>query len=337
MKKISYKDEPIKIFGVPEFEKKKKLQRLPREIAEKYEGVLQCFPKTGLRCPGARMCFRTDSEKFRIKIELETLSFDLGMSIFACQSAHVLIGERKNARFAGLVFPENYEQKSFEGEFTKSREMEDVTVFLPTAELISDVWIEIEDGARIEAPTPYKYSKPMLYYGSSITEGAHATRPSNAYTALVSSHLDIDYYNFGFSGSAKGHLDFAEYICKQDISIFVLDYDHNAPDTKYLEKTHESFFKYIRERKPELPIIITTSPDFDYAEDKALRREIIRKTYTNAVNSADKNVYFVDGETFFGTVDRHSCTSDTTHPNDLGHYRMAQVLEPVIKGVLEKM
>jgi len=190
-------------------------------------------------------------------------------------------------------------------------------------------------GARIEAPTPYKHSKPMLFYGSSITEGAHATRPSNAYTALVSSHLDIDYYNFGFSGSAKGHLDFAEYIVRQDISIFVLDYDHNAPDTEYLEKTHEPFFKYIRERKPDLPIVITTSPDFDYAEDKALRREIIRKTYTNAVNSGDKNVYFVDGETFFGDKDRHSCTSDTTHPNDLGHYRMAQILEPLIKDILQ--
>ena len=105
MQRLHYTQKPIKIFGVPHFEKTKKLQRLPLETAKKYEGVLQCFPKVGIRCPGARMCFRTNSKKFKIGITLETLSFDIAMSIFACQSAHILIGERKNARFAGLAFP----------------------------------------------------------------------------------------------------------------------------------------------------------------------------------------------------------------------------------------
>lgn len=336
MKRLHYTQKPIKIFGVPHFEKTKKLQRLPLETAKKYEGVLQCFPKVGIRCPGARMCFRTNSKKFKIGITLETLSFDIAMSIFACQSAHILIGERKNARFAGLAFPKNYTQKSFEGEFTKSEETEDITVFLPTAEIISDAWVEIEDNAVILPPTEYKYAKPMLYYGSSITEGAHASRPSNAYNALISSRLDVDYYNFGFSGSAKGDLDFAQYICTLEISAFVLDYDHNAPDVQYLKKTHAPFYKYIRERKPDIPIIMMSSPDFDYAPDKAQRREVIKETYTCAVKNGDKNVYFVDGETFFGSKDRHCCTSDTTHPNDLGHYKMANVLEPVIKQILEK-
>ena len=31
-----------------------------------------------------------------------------------------------------------------------------------------------------------------------------------------------------------------------------------------------------------------------------------------------------------------ACTNDCTHPNDLGMYRMAKVLEPVLRGILER-
>lgn len=337
MKKFRFTDKPIKIFGVPHFEEKKCLRRLPEEMAERYRGVLQAFPRVGLRCPGARMCFRTNSRKIRIGVELETLSPDIGMSIFSCQSAHVLVGNRRDPFYAGVVFPANYEIKSYQQELTKNNgETEDVTVFLPMAELINDVWVEIDDGANIEAPTEYQYQKPMIFYGSSITEGAHASRPCNAYTALLSARLDADYYNFGFSGSAKGDLDFAEYICTLDMGVFILDYDHNAPNVAHLEATHEPFFKHIRNRKPDLPIVITTCPDFEHFENTSARREVIKKTYENALAAGDKNVYFVDGESFYGETERYACTTDATHPNDLGHYRMANVLTPILKEILEK-
>ena len=80
------------------------------------------------------------------------------------------------------------------------------------AELIDKVWVEVEDSATMEAPTPYRAIPPIAFYGSSITEGAHASRPCNAYTAILSARLDTDYYNFGFSGNAKGQLPIADYI-----------------------------------------------------------------------------------------------------------------------------
>ena len=78
-----------------------------------------------------------------------------------------------------------------------------------------------------------------------------------------------------------------------------------------------------------------TKPDFDYDPEAPERRAVIYKTYENAVNAGDKNVYFIDGQTYFGDEDRHFCTCDCCHPNDLGFYRMAQVIEPVIKKILE--
>lgn len=335
MKIYNFKEEPIKIFGIPNWEQTKKLQRLPDDLLQILNDKLPYFPRVGQRCPGARLCFKTDSTEFVVKIAMEELTPDLGMSPFACQSAHVLIGERSKARFAGLAAPEGYENKVFEKKFYKNNEMEDITIFLPVADVIASVEIAINDDAKIEAPTPYKYSMPIVYYGSSITEGACCSRPSNAYSALISNWLDVDYYNLGFSGGAKGNLEVADYINTIKMGIFVMDYDHNAPSADYLQATHEPFFRRIREKNPDLPIVMMTSPDFDYAEDKKIRREIVKKTYKNAVKEGDQNVYFIDGETFFGTEDRHCCTIDICHPNDLGAYRMAKVIRPVIQEILE--
>jgi hypothetical protein len=62
----------------------------------------------------------------------------------------------------------------------------------------------------------------------------------------------------------------------------------------------------------------------------------VRKTYENAVNRGDKNVYFLDGETFYGDLDRDLCTVDGIHPNDLGFYRMATAIKPLLVLLLEK-
>ena len=62
----------------------------------------------------------------------------------------------------------------------------------------------------------------------------------------------------------------------------------------------------------------------------------ILKTYENALAKGDKNVYFIDGGTLFGDEDRTLCTLDTIHPNDLGFYRMAKRIYPIIKDILEE-
>ncbi len=193
----------------------------------------------------------------------------------------------------------------------------------------------MEEDARVEAPTPYELGRPMVFYGSSITEGGCASRAANAYSALLSKWLDADYMNLGFSGSAKGEPELAAYIAGLEMSVFVYDYDHNAPDPEHLEKTHEPFFRTIRQAQPELPVLFLTKPDFDLDPAAAmLRRSIILRTCENARASGDQNVYFIDGETYFGSKDREACTVDGCHPNDLGFMRMAETIYPVLQNIL---
>lgn len=332
MKICNFKDAPLRVFGSPLFHKTGKLDRLPEEVA----AVINS-PSLGKRNPGARVCFRTNAPSFTVKLTLGSNRVDIGMAIFGAQSAAVIIGDRKNPYYAGLVGPSSYDKLVVEKLIYKkgaNGNMEDVTIFLPRNEPVVDVEISVEDGYIVEEPTPYRDIKPILYYGSSITEGGCCTMPINAYNAIISNHLDVDYINLGLSGSCKAEDEVCEYIVNNfDMSIFVYDYDHNTPTDAHLEKTHESFFLRFREKHPNVPVIMMSRPWATYAKDDA-RRAIIRKTYEKAVERGDKNVYFIDGETFFKPEEAYMCLVDTVHPNDFGFHCMADRIQPVIEEIL---
>ena len=166
MRAYNMKDFPNYVFGVPNFEKTREFRRLPRELFPEGSGL----HTYGQRTPGARVCFKTDADRFTVRGRLAKMTFDKGMSIFACQSVAVMLGERENSTFIGLTGPDNYETLTFEREFTKPTDTQEVTLWLPRNEQVADIEILLPDGASFNPPTPYKYGK-ALYYGSSITEG----------------------------------------------------------------------------------------------------------------------------------------------------------------------
>ncbi len=331
MKTYSYQSPEIKIFGIVGFDQTKCLHRLLDDVMDQVPSL----KFLGKRPHGARMGFRTSATEFKLIIDFETLTPDVGMSIYSCQSALIYAGDRQQPRYLGMCRPVNYQTKHCEATFRKgNNEIEDILIWLPRNEIIADIRLEIPDDAIIGLPTPYKYSTPIVYYGSSITEGGCAYNINAGYNAIISQHLDVDYYNLGFSGSARGELAVADFINSIDMSIFVYDYDHNAPTVEHLANTHEPFFKRIREMHPTLPIIMMTRPAINYGEDEKKRREIVLTTYHNALEVGDKNVYFIDGELFFGEKDRHLCTADGVHPNE--EWQETRLV-PMVKAFLKSL
>lgn len=94
----------------------------------------------------------------------------------------------------------------------------------------------------------------------------------------------------------------AEYLAGLNASVFVMDYDHNAPDAAYLKETHERLYRIYRSKNPAVPIIMVSRPDFASDPHSAGRREVIRHTYESARKRGDENVYFVDGSSCFGDM-----------------------------------
>ena len=147
--------------------------------------------------------------------------------------------------------------------------------------------------------------------------------------------FDINYINLGFSGNAKAEDEIAEYIAGLDMSIFVYDYDHNTPTLEHLEATHKRMFNIIREKNPDLPIIIMSAPYFHLKSGWITRRDIIKATYDSAVKSGDKNVYFLDGPALMKIAENNG-TVDNLHPNDLGFFSMSCAVGDIIEKILKK-
>lgn len=210
------------------------------------------------------------------------------------------------------------------------RKMRDCTLYLPLYNGVNSLEIGLAPDAKIEAPTPHKIKKPILFYGSSITQGACATRTSNAYAAMLCRALDAPMINLGFSGNAKGEVKMAELIASLDLAAFVYDYDYNAPNAEHLKKTHEQFFKIVRKARPDLPIII-----FGKISGHTSKRDgIVRATYENAVKNGDKKVWLVEGKKLFEGADYSYLTVDNCHPNDLGFFLMFKNSLPTLKEAL---
>ncbi|MBQ4122043.1 MAG: hypothetical protein IJD35_08510 [Clostridia bacterium] len=279
---------------------------------------------------GGRLRFRTDSSCVVIHAKMPHIG---KMSHFAlCGSAGFDL--YINNEYRASCLPPFSITDGYQGVMELgSRQMREITLHFPLYSDVTELYIGLDDTAALEAPTPYQAKKKMVFYGSSITQGGCASRPGTAYPTLVARHFDSDFINLGFTGNAKGEPAMAEYIKTLPMSVFIYDYDHNAPSVEHLENTHENMFKIIREANPNLPIVMLSRPRYFPTEEEKERLAIIRQTYENALANGDKNVYFIDGKTLMQFCQNEG-TVDGCHPTDLGFYSMAQTLIGLLETIL---
>ena len=324
LKHYDLSDNRIALEGLYGFQSHGKYRRYPAEIIAAYPRLADADKK----CVGVRLRFRTDSGRIRVAFRLSHQFVDRGMSFFQANTAYAFVGPYACSSYAALVSAdEPYKEETIHAEF-RNDGMNDVTVFFPRNPTIEEVCIELDEQASLVPPTPHRISLPFVFYGSSITEQGH-TSTFLAYPTLLSRFFDADFYNFGASGNAMGEPELAEHLARIPKSLFFFDYDHNAPTAAHLRETHEAFFRRFRSVDPVTPVIMTSRPADD-TDDTVARAAIIRETYEHARLHGDRHVYFIDGRTLFGGVDPSLCTTDRTHPNDLGHYQIAKTLERVI-------
>ena len=337
------REAPFQLYGVMYDEAQGCFVRIPQAIAE---GISAATAGSLNRCTaGGRVRFRTNSRYMAIKAVMKNGSPMVHMPLTG-QSGFDLYRVSKKGKdtyFRTFVPPRGMTEGYCSAQWLERGDVYDYTLNFPLYDGVKALYVAFKREAEIAPPTPYEIEKPVVYYGSSITQGGCASRPGNSYQAMISRTLGVDHINLGFSGSAKGEIAMAEYISTLDMSAFVMDYDHNANSDAHLAETHEPFFKTVRAAHPTLPIIIVSAPDVLLKGDEKLsygtftnRRAIVRRTYENALIAGDNNVYFIDGAQLFKGDMWDACTVDRTHPNDLGFFRMAQRIGRDVKKALGK-
>lgn len=334
---LDAKSKDFNLYGILFDKQQNQFARMPDEVAKNVsDGVRYLATNTA----GGRLIFKTNSTSLSIKCAFKNNGIMPHMPIVASNGFAVYVDGKFMEKFAPAWTKFNdgemvvYDAKAYIGD----NSLKEVKMYFPLYGGVSELYIGLDKNAVIEKNTPYDYQeKPVVYYGSSITQGGCASHPGNDYPSHIERWLNCNFINLGFSGSAQGELEVADYIISLNPSLVVMDYDYNAPSVEHLEKTHYPFYKRLRDALPNTPIIFISLPDFyNNVKVSTERRSVIFNTYQKSVDEGDKLTAFIDGETLFGKEDFDACTVDRTHPNDLGFYRMAKVISPVVEKLLKQ-
>src|SRR6266849_7907089 len=197
----------------------------------------------------------------------------------------------------------------------------EIKLYLPLYMPVKVLGIGFDADARVQGPRPFALSGPVVFYGTSITQGGCASRPGMSYQAILGRMLNVDFVNLGFSGNGKGEPAVAEAVSQIDASCFVLDFAQNNGTVASLREVYGPFLDRLRKAHPETPILAIT-PIFSTRETSGASanegmREHIRQVVSQRIGAGDRNLQVVEGTDLLGPS-RSDGLVGGTHPNDLG-------------------
>jgi hypothetical protein len=210
-------------------------------------------------------------------------------------------------------------------------------VHLPLYNGVKSLEIGVAKDATF-TPVPPRKEKPILFYGTSITQGGCASRPGMAFTNILGRRLNRPMLNLGFSGNGKMEVEVAQFLAELDPAVFVLDCMANMAQVPIVERT-KAVVNVLREKRADTPILILEEREWTDAAVMPSRRKShqdrcreLRQAYDELVAAGVKNLHYRKGDDVIGTDGE--ATVDGSHPTDLGMVRYADALEPDLKRLL---
>jgi lysophospholipase L1-like esterase len=331
-------DKKLTVRGLPWFDENGgRFSRVPLRA----EGTIRDAVWTLAQCPSSgHLAFRTDATSMAVRVTNRDAEVMRHMPSTGSRGLILYSGAPQNLRPWSTAIPEpgmaSWERPLFENLPVKMREFR---LYLPLYKELVGLELGLSKGARILPPSPLAVSRPVVFYGTSITQGGCASTAGSDYVSRVGRLLNIEAVNLGFSGNGKGEPEIAELLTEIDASLYVLDYASNV-DAAGLRRTLPRFVKILREKRPEVPILLVTNINYsayDYLASRVemleQRRDIMMEFYIKQRKSGNRLIHLVDGFGLlpFGT----DCAYvDGVHPTDHGFHLMAERIAPFIEQII---
>ena len=208
-------------------------------------------------------------------------------------------------------------------------EFREYKLFLPLYDGVTKLEVGIDSIASIEKATPSAV-KPIVFYGTSITQGGCASRPGMAHTNIISRKLDVDCINYGFSGNGRMETPIVELISEIDARFYVIECLQNM-DSEQVSERVRPLVDIIRTNHPYTPIVLVenmmyTTAFLNQTEETRLIQEnaALKNEYDKIIKSGTPNIFYIkDNKDFL--LDNEG-TVDGVHLTDLGFLRYADYL-----------
>lgn len=216
--------------------------------------------------------------------------------------------------------------------------LREYAVFLPLYNGTEFLRIGVPKGAKFEGLAPRE--KPVVFYGTSITHGACASRPGMVHTAILGRWLDMPVANLGFSGNGRMDKEVGDYLVQVDAAAYVIDCLPNMLPAQVTQKC-VPLIQQLRAAKPETPIILVEDRRFTNDWITPAKHKFhtdnhaaLRAAYESLVAAGVKNLHYIKGDTLYG--DDTEGATDASHASDLGFMRQAEAFLPVLRKALGK-
>lgn len=218
-----------------------------------------------------------------------------------------------------------------------SQEPHSFQLYLPLYNGTKSLRIGIPKGMSFTPVAPRK-EKPIVFYGTSITHGASASRPGMPHPAILGRRLNKPVINLGFSGNGRMESSVGQFLCELDPVVYVIDCLPNMNANQVQERA-APLVRQLRAARPETPIVLVEDRTYSNTpfivsrqERHATSRAALRKAYEELQKEGVQKLHYLEGEKLLGE-DRED-TTDGSHPSDLGFMRHADAFEPVLKAAL---
>lgn len=214
-------------------------------------------------------------------------------------------------------------------------------LYLPLYNGVSAVELGLPEGAVLSKPEPYPagQEKPLVFYGTSITQGGCASRPGMVHTAILGRRLDRPVINLGFSGNGRMELELAQLMAELDAAAYVIDCLPNIGAAEVAERT-EPLVAALRAARPQTPIVLVEDRTYSDAflnPSKRARhdssRGALKAAFERLTAAGTGRLYYLAGDDLLGQDNEG--TVDSSHPTDLGFLRQADAFEPVLRSALQ--
>lgn len=209
-------------------------------------------------------------------------------------------------------------------------ELREYKIFLPLYDGIKNIEIGVDNSSFIQKPKKSE-RKPIIFYGTSITQGACASRPGMAHTNIISRMLDRNVINFGFSGNGRMEYPISKLISESEPAFYVIECMPNMYPPDLVSSNTIPLVDVIRSKNPNTPIVLVdlfTSPintlDKNAVKGTNEMNNALKNEYKKMIDKGYQNIIYIEssnalGNDFEGTV-------DAVHFTDLGFLRYSAFL-----------
>ena len=210
-----------------------------------------------------------------------------------------------------------------------NNDLREYKIFLPLYDGVINIEIGIDSTSFIEK-SKENLMKPIIFYGTSITQGGCATRPGMAHTNIISRNLDIDVVNFGFSGNGRMEQPIAELISESEPLFYVIECMPNMLSAEHVSKSTIPLVNTIKKKNPDTPILFVdyfstfSMLDNHVTRDIDLMNKALKTEFDKMVDDGYENIFYIQSENALGSDNEG--TVDGVHFTDLGFIRYADFL-----------